>query len=108
MPYLAALLANGFAQLVGYLTAFFGKKLAVAGALAAFLVGGWVAIQGTLKAIWTGLAWSIPAEIVGPLQLAAYVMPSNLSACFSALIAARLARWVWDRQREWAVAVAQS
>lgn len=106
MPLLGALLGNAFTGLVAFLGAMVTKKVAVALALAAFLIAGWIAIQLAIKALWEGLAWTIPGAVVGPLEFAAAFLPSNFGPCVDALVLALIARWLWDRQREWAAAVA--
>jgi len=108
MPLLAALLGNAFSGVVAFFAAVMSKKLATSAALAAFLVAGWVALQAGIYAAWTALNFTIPAVMVMPLSFVAAVLPSNTSACISAIVLAKIGRWLWDRQREWAVASAQS
>jgi hypothetical protein len=107
MPLLAALLGNAFSGVVVWLSAFVSKKLAMGAALAAFLIAGWVALQVALLALWTGLAFSLPSSVVGPLAVVSYLLPSNTAGCLEALVLAKIGRWLWDRQREWGIAMAQ-
>lgn len=106
MPALALLLGNAFAGFIAFLATYFTKKAAVVIALSTFLVGGWIILQTALFAMWTALAFTLPSELVDPLRVAAYLMPTNTTGCVAALVSARLARWLWDRQREWAQVVA--
>lgn len=108
MPALAALLGNAFTAVVAFFAAFLTKKAAVAAAFAGFLIGGWITLQLALLALWTGLAYSMPPSLVAPLSVAAYLLPSNTSACVQAIVLAKVGRWLWDRQREWAAAVASA
>ncbi len=108
MPLLAALLGGAFSSLVGWLTQFVTKRVAIAGALGTFLVGGWIACEVALQAAWSAISWSAPEWMIGPLSVVAWLLPSNFNACLSACMGAMFARWVWDAQREWAVAVAQA
>lgn len=106
MPLLAGLLGNAFTGFVTFLATWFSKKVAVAAALVAFLIGGWVAIQVTMVGLWNALDFVIPSSIEPSLAVALYLLPANTWPCVQALVLARIARWLWDRQREWALAVA--
>lgn len=106
MPLLAALLGSAFSAVVAWLSAFVTKKVAVAAALAAFFGTGWLAFQVGLRALYEGLAFVVPAWMSPPLAVVAYLLPSNFNTCLAACLAALYARFVWDRQREWAKAVA--
>lgn len=106
MPLLAGFLLTGFTGLVAWLSAFVTKKIAVAAALALFFVTGWLAFEATLKALFTALSYTLPTWTLGPLAVVSYLLPDNFDACVAACMAAVVARWVWDAQREWAKAVA--
>ena len=108
MPVLAQILANAFSGVLSWLTVLLGRKLAVGSALAAFLVAGWVALQLALKAAADTLTLVIPTELSGPLGLLAYMLPENFGTCVSCIVTAKIGRWLWDRQREWSLAMAAS
>lgn len=105
MPALALLVGPAFVAIVAFLSTYIGKKLAVGAALGAFLVAGWIALQVAILALWNAVAFAMPD--IPALQLVTYLLPSNTNACINALILAKLGRWLWDRQREWAIALAQ-
>jgi len=108
MPALALLLGNAFTGVVAFLATYLTKKAAVVIALSTFLIGGWIILQTSLFALWTALAFVLPLELVEPLRVAGYLLPSNTTACVATLVSARLGRWLWDRQREWAQVVASA
>lgn len=105
---LGSLIGGVFAGLVGFLTDFIGRKAAIATALGSFLVAGWVAIQGAVYLAWTSLGWVIPSELSVPLGFVAYLLPSNTTACIQVMVVAKIGRWLWDQQRDWARAVAMA
>src|SRR5260221_6188496 len=106
MPLLALLLSSGFSGIVAFLAQFVTKKIAVGAALGAFMIAGWVALQLALKALWSGISYTMPSMLTGPLGVLAYLLPDNFDACVAACMGALFARFVWDAQREWAKAVA--
>jgi len=106
MPFLAALLGGLLTGITQWLAQFVTKKIAVSVALAAFFVAGWIALELALQALVVGLGYVTPGWMADPLSLAAFLLPSNLNACFSACISALFLRYVWDAQREWAKSVA--
>lgn len=80
---------------------FFGVKAIIAVAVAAAYVLGWVALQGAMYLLWTGLNFEAPAGVVTSVGYALAMLPSNTAACLSALVSAYTARWLWRRQAEW-------
>lgn len=106
MPALAGVLVAGFAGTVELLALYVTKKVAIAVALGGFFVAGWVAMELTIKGLFTAIAYSVPGWMVAPLGVVAYLLPSNVDGCLSACMSALFVRWVWDAQREWARAVA--
>lgn len=106
MQFLAWLVGSAFAGVVDFLARFVTRKVALGVVLGGFLSAGWLACMLAIKAIFEGIAWVTPEWLVGPLQLVAFMLPSNLNACFSAAVSAVFVRWVWDRQREWGKAIA--
>lgn len=103
---LGAFFTAAFGSFAGWLSAFLSQKSAAAVALGVFLIAGWVTLQATIVALWAGLQWAIPGEMDVPLALVGSLMPSNAGSCFSVVIGAKIARWLWDVQAEWAVSVA--
>lgn len=100
------ILGSAFAAVVAWLTTVVTKKVAIAAAYTAFLLAGWVGFQTALYAIWVGVGFVMPASLVAPLELVSYLLPDNTFVCINALVAAKIGRWLWDRQREWAAVVA--
>ncbi|WP_375541117.1 DUF5455 family protein [Nitrosomonas sp.] len=63
---------------------------------------GYVAIVAVLTAALIALFSSLLSPLsqtlpAGSVALAAAILPSNLNACISVVISARIARWVYDR-----------
>lgn len=106
MPLLAALLGNAFTALVAYLGTIVGRKLAVGAAYTAFLVAGVVGLQVAIRGAWDAVAFVMPASMVRPLGVVAYLLPSNFGACVTAISTAVIARWLWDQQKAWAQSLA--
>lgn len=103
---LGTLIGSAFAGLVGFLTAILGKKAAIGTALAAFLVAGWIALQAGIYALWLSLGWTMPAELEIPVQFVRFVLPANTALCIEIVVLAKIGRWLWDGQRDWARATA--
>jgi len=104
MVFLAPLLSS----VVAFFAAFMTQRVAVGAALGAFFVAGWVAFQASLYALWVSIDFAIPSALLAPFGVVAYLLPSNLQLCVTVLVAAKIARWLWDAQREWATAVASA
>jgi len=106
MPLLASLLGNAFSSTVGFFAAFFTKKAAVGTALALFLIAGWIALQVALLALWSSIGYTVPESMHGALAVVLYLLPDHTAVCVEAIVLAKVGRWLWDRQREWAAVVA--
>lgn len=105
---IATFFGSLFAGLVSAFATFFTRKTAVALALGAFLVGGWLALQAAMYAAWQSLNFVMPAGLDIPLQIGLYLMPSNFAVCVEIVILAKIGRWLWDGQADWARAVAMA
>jgi len=97
MPIFATLVASLF----GSLASFFGlqmakKTLFAAAAIAAGLVLT-LAMFAAIKGLLAGIAYAFPAWALGWFVA---IIPSNALACAGAIIAAKMARFVYDYNME--------
>lgn len=90
-------LANIFLGLVQSLLTILGvslaKKAVYAATAAAALLALTTAFIAVVKALLYGIVATLPAWAATG---AALLLPSNLSACISAILAAKIARWIYD------------
>lgn len=88
MPWLITLVSN--------LAGFFGIQLAKKTALIAVMITASIALTAALafaiQATLAGITASLPSDF----QAGAMFLPSNLSACLSAVFTAKTARFVYD------------
>jgi len=105
---IATVITSSFVALVGYLGTVVSKKIAIGTALGIFAVLGWVALQGAIVGMWIAMAWVMPEKMAMPTRFVNALLPPNTWACIQVLAGAKIARWVWDRQREWAKMTASS
>lgn len=88
-----------FSSLLGSLAGFFGqwitKKAALGAAAVTLFAGITLAFAATLKALAAGVVYAVPSSCA-----VGYCIPSNLVPCVSAVLAALMARWVYDWHRE--------
>ena len=89
------------AQFIVWVVGFFGKKATAIATVGAAFLAGWAALQALLYVTWTTLGFVLPEMMIKPMQLVAYVLPTNFSACIAAMMAGKIARWLWDVQIEW-------
>lgn len=90
-------LANFFVSLVGSVVGYFGQSLAkktlfATAAIAAFLALT-TAFVLVVKALLVGIVYVLPPWAA---SVAGLMLPSNFSVCISALISARVARWIYE------------
>jgi len=104
--WLGSFLSSAFVTLIAFFSAFVTKKIAIGVALGAFLVAGWVALQSAMYLAWASLGWIMPAGMSLPLSFVGYLLPSNTSICIEVIVLARIGRWLWDVQSDWARAMA--
>jgi hypothetical protein len=91
--------------LIALLTEFFAKyigaRVAASTAVGLVLIGGWVALQLAVFGLWYALDFTMPATMYPIFSVLAAFLPSNILACMSAIITARLLRWSWDQKADW-------
>lgn len=88
-----AFLAGIFSSLVTWFGQWFSKKVAMAAAASATFIALTVAMWAAMAAFISGLAYSMPDWLSAGI---AQVIPANLAPCVSALVAARVARAVYE------------
>jgi len=90
-------LANFFVSLAGSILGYFGqaltKKTLFATAAVAAFVSLTTAFVLVVKALLVGIVYVLPPWAA---SVAGLILPSNFSVCISALISARIARWIYD------------
>lgn len=88
-----AFLTGLFSSLATWFGQWFTKKVAMVAAAGATFVALTLAFWGVMVAAIAALSYSMPSWLSSGIG---QVIPGNLSACVSALVAARLARAVYD------------
>lgn len=83
-------------SLVGNLAAFFGLQLAKKTVLIGVVIAASVALTLAMGVAITNLLGSITAALPTDLASGAAFLPSNTSACISAVISAKVARFIYD------------
>jgi hypothetical protein len=89
-------LAGAFTGITGWFATWLSAKAAMAAAAVTALGVVWLAFAVSITGAVVALSVSLPAWAVGGVMF----LPSNLSACISALITAKLAKMVFDYQKE--------
>lgn len=86
--------------LFGGVAGFFTSWMANKTIFATSTVAGFLALTATfvaaIHALASALSASVPSWAVG----LGYLIPNNAALCFSTLVSARLARWVYDYHKE--------
>jgi uncharacterized membrane protein YjjP (DUF1212 family) len=93
IPWLAGILGSIFTGLLTFLSQYATKRVALVGS---FIIAVGVVTTGFF-AVLEGLIQAI--TVVAPtgfLESFALFLPHNTTACISAILAAKLARWVYD------------
>lgn len=98
IPWLASLIGGLFSSLFVWLATWLTKRLAIVAAAVIVLGTITLAFFAALEALVGSLGLVLPAEV---LQGAAHVLPSNTSACVTAMLTARTLRYAYD----WNVAI---
>ncbi len=83
-------------NLVGSLAGFFGIQLAKKTALITVMLAASVALTLALAVAITNLLGGITAALPTDLSAGAAFLPSNTSACISAVLTAKVARFIYD------------
>lgn len=82
--------------LLGNVVAFFGIQLTKKTAFIAITIAASVALTVALYSAITNLFLSLVYALPSTLSVAAMFLPSNLSACLTAIFTAKFARFVYD------------
>jgi len=93
LPWLAGVIASAFAGLFAWFMTFVTKRFAIVAAGLVIIVTLTASLYAGLGALVATVAVTLPPSLVGHVGL---FMPSNLGACVSIYVAARLARWAYD------------
>jgi len=101
MQALMLILGGAFVSLFNALTSFLGRRAAVYVTLGTVFVAGWVAVQTLMFATYNALAMAVPAEMFTPLKMIGMIIPSNFFSCIAAMVAFKIAIWLWSVQREY-------
>jgi hypothetical protein len=90
-------LANVILGLVTSAASFFGLQLSKKVLFAATAIASFLSLTATFVAVVHGLLAGISHTMPSAMANAfALFMPDNLSACISAVFAAKVARWIYD------------
>ncbi|MFK5891205.1 MAG: DUF5455 family protein [Flavobacteriaceae bacterium] len=100
MPLLAAYLGNLLFGIAAWFGTFLTKRIAILVAIIAMVTTLTAAFVVLIESAIAALSVSMPANL---LIGASWVWPSNANACIAAIIAAYVARWVY----EWNIKIIQ-
>ena len=93
LPWLVSILGGLLGSLIGYFAKFVTRKLAVVAAVVAAMV----ALTAAFMLAIEGLASAVMASAPPELSIAAsLVVPSNASACLSAILTGHLIRYAYE------------
>lgn len=87
-------ISSGFTAVVGFFAARMTAKVAMVGTAVAVITTLTIALVTLFSALAASLSAALPPAA---LQFAQSFLPGNLNACVSVVIAAMVARWVYDR-----------
>ena len=93
LPWLAGVIASAFAGLFAWFMTFVTKRFAIVAAGVVIIVSLTSSLYAALAALVSTLALTLPPTLVGNVGL---FVPSNLGACVSIYVSARLLRWAYD------------
>lgn len=93
IPWLANIVIAAFSGLFGWFIQFFTRRFALVAAGIVLLATITAAFFVAIEALISGLSLSMPSIIVVGVS---HLVPSNMSACLSILISARLLRYAYD------------
>lgn len=93
IPWLASLLGGLFSSLFVWFATVLTKRLAIVAAAIIVLGAVTVGFFAALQTLISGLGLVLPAEV---LQGASHILPANTSACVTAMLTARTARYAYD------------
>lgn len=89
-------LAGAFTGVTGFFATWLSAKAAIAAAALTVLGALWLAFALSISGAVTALAVSLPAWAAGGLIF----IPTNVPTCLAALFTAKIARMVFEYQRE--------
>jgi hypothetical protein len=90
MPAIAALLGGIVVSLIGFFAKWMTKRIAVIAAAVVALTAVTATFVGVIEGLIAGISYTAP-DFSGVFL----ILPNNFSACISAMIAARVAYWVY-------------
>lgn len=89
---MAAWIGTLFASLAGFFAQWFTKKTVTATAAVAGSLALTAAFVAALHGLQNQLSASVPSWVIG----LGYFVPDNAALCFSAVVSAKIARWIYD------------
>ena len=95
LPALAAFFGGLFAQMAGFFATRFTVGTAVQLAAISSIVGLTVVLLSVFHSIVYGLSVITPPYFNNAMSL---IVPSNLLPCVTAIMSAKVVRWVWEWQ----------
>lgn len=95
IPWLAGVIGGVVASLLRFFLQFFTKRFAVIAAVVAALVGITATFFAAITALFAAIEYAAPAAIAQGMGL---LLPSNTTACLTAIVTAHTARYVYEWQ----------
>ncbi len=95
IPAIAAFLGGLAAQVLGWLSKRMARTLAINLTVLTMVGGLTIATSAALYSLFAGLSFVVPAYLQDGISL---FIPDNAIPCMSAILAAKLIRWVWEWQ----------
>jgi len=93
MPALGLLIAGLFASLIEFFTRYITRRIAIFAAALVIFTSLTTAFMLAMKALYAGIYVAAPADLV---IAAGWFIPSNASACISAIIGGHVLRYAYD------------
>lgn len=98
MAFLANFLMSAFGALLGTVTQYLGKKVAMGATALAFFIALFAGFYLSVTALLTVIKFSVGN---GTVLFAMQVFwPPHLTVCISTIFSARITRWVYDETKE--------
>lgn len=92
MGAIASFIAALFGNIIGWFAALMGKKVSAALIAVGLIVTLTTAFWALIKTLIDGIAVAAPTELT---IAASWVIPDNVSICLSAVISAKIARYIF-------------
>lgn len=93
MPWLVALIGSIVFEIIKQLAKYFTKKVAIGLGFTAAFLGFFAMFVLFLESLFAGLTYVTP---VGFSTACSWFIPSNFTMCLSAIVSAKIARFVWE------------